>query len=130
MEYENIKKLMDDMNSYKLTALDVELPDGTKISMRKDSAKELIISNETAAIVAQEKVATATVQSFAETTISNEPSGNIVKSPMVGTFYIKPSPTASPYVEVGSNVKIGDVVISNCLDLGVDIIATGDEYKR
>ena len=29
-----------------------------------------------------------------------------------------------------NNVQIGDVVISNCLGLGVDIIATGDEYKR
>ena len=36
--------------------------------------------------------------------------GNIVKSPMVGTFYIKPSPTSNPYVEVGSEVKKGTVL--------------------
>ena len=28
------------------------------------------------------------------------------------------------------NAKIGDVVISNCLGLGVDIIVTGDEFKK
>ena len=29
---------------------------------------------------------------------------------MVGTFYIKPSPDSKPYVEVGSNVKKGNVL--------------------
>lgn len=28
------------------------------------------------------------------------------------------------------NAKIGDVVIPNCLGLGVDVIVTGDVYKR
>ena len=29
---------------------------------------------------------------------------------MVGTFYIKPNPSAEPYVEVGKRVKKGDVL--------------------
>jgi acetyl-CoA carboxylase biotin carboxyl carrier protein len=33
-----------------------------------------------------------------------------VKSPMVGTFYISPEPSAPPYVEVGGNVQKGTVV--------------------
>jgi acetyl-CoA carboxylase biotin carboxyl carrier protein len=33
-----------------------------------------------------------------------------VKSPMVGTFYKAPAPDAKPYVEVGGNVKAGQVV--------------------
>ena len=36
--------------------------------------------------------------------------GNIVKSPMVGTFYMKPSPDSEPYVEVGKQVKKGDIL--------------------
>ncbi|MDF0749450.1 acetyl-CoA carboxylase biotin carboxyl carrier protein [Marinobacter sp. 71-i] len=39
-----------------------------------------------------------------------EPSGHAVKSPMVGTFYRSPSPTAKAFVEVGQSVKAGDVV--------------------
>ncbi|MFN2360308.1 MAG: acetyl-CoA carboxylase biotin carboxyl carrier protein [Marinobacter sp.] len=39
-----------------------------------------------------------------------EPSGHAVKSPMVGTFYRSPSPTAKSFVEVGQSVKAGDVV--------------------
>ena len=37
-----------------------------------------------------------------------EESGNIVKSPMVGTFYMKPSPTSNPYVEIGSEPRYSE----------------------
>ena len=37
-------------------------------------------------------------------------SGDIVKSPMVGTFYSKPSPEDPPFVAVGQNVKKGDTL--------------------
>jgi acetyl-CoA carboxylase biotin carboxyl carrier protein len=36
--------------------------------------------------------------------------GNVIKSPMVGTFYRSPSPSSSAYAEVGKHVKAGDVV--------------------
>lgn len=36
--------------------------------------------------------------------------GNIVKSPLVGTFYNAPSPDAEPYVKVGDTVKKGQVL--------------------
>ncbi|HNQ49171.1 MAG TPA: acetyl-CoA carboxylase biotin carboxyl carrier protein [Hydrogenophilus thermoluteolus] len=39
---------------------------------------------------------------------SGLPPGHVVKSPMVGTFYRAPSPTAPPFVEVGSHVTVGD----------------------
>ena len=38
------------------------------------------------------------------------PSGHVVKSPMVGTFYRSPSPGAKAFVEVGSRVEVGDVL--------------------
>jgi acetyl-CoA carboxylase biotin carboxyl carrier protein len=37
-------------------------------------------------------------------------SGHVVASPMVGTFYRSPSPTAPAFVEVGQTVKVGDVL--------------------
>ena len=37
MEYKDIKKLMDDMGNSKLDSLDIEFPDGVKISMKKTS---------------------------------------------------------------------------------------------
>ena len=38
------------------------------------------------------------------------PTGHVVKSPMVGTFYRSSSPGAASFVEVGSQVKVGDTV--------------------
>jgi len=38
------------------------------------------------------------------------PAGHTVNSPMVGTFYRAPSPGASPFVEVGSRVNVGDTL--------------------
>lgn len=38
------------------------------------------------------------------------PPGHAITSPMVGTFYRSPSPGAAAFVEVGSEVKVGDVL--------------------
>jgi acetyl-CoA carboxylase biotin carboxyl carrier protein len=38
------------------------------------------------------------------------PSGHVVKSPMVGTFYRSSSPGAKAFVEVGSVVKEGETI--------------------
>lgn len=37
--------------------------------------------------------------------------GNVVKSPIVGTFYQAPSPDKPPFVKVGDTVKKGDVIM-------------------
>jgi len=39
-----------------------------------------------------------------------EPTGHVVKSPMVGTFYRSSSPGSPAFVEVGANVKEGDTL--------------------
>ena len=42
--------------------------------------------------------------------VSLDKSGSIIKSPIVGTFYRKPSPDKPPFIEIGTNVNAGDVV--------------------
>lgn len=37
-------------------------------------------------------------------------SGNIITSPIIGTFYSSPAPEKPAFVKVGDNVNIGDVV--------------------
>ncbi len=39
-----------------------------------------------------------------------EPTGHIVKSPMVGTFYRSSAPGSPAFVEIGSAVKVGDTL--------------------
>lgn len=104
MEYEKIKQLMDDMGNSKLSSIDIDFPDGTKISMKKNENAEAAIKT----VVAENKEVKS--EESESTKLSNENVGNIVKSPMVGTFYIKPNPSAEPYVEVGNRVKKGDVL--------------------
>ena len=36
MNYEDIKKLIDDMGNSKLTEISIDFPDGTKIGMKKE----------------------------------------------------------------------------------------------
>ena len=40
---------------------------------------------------------------------NTEVKGNIIKSPIVGTFYRKPSPEKPPFVNIGDTVNEGDV---------------------
>ncbi len=102
MEYEKIKQLIEEMGNSKLTAVDIEFPDGTKISMKKDKMQEKIIQS--TSIVENDTIENQIKED------KNEKKGNIIKSPMVGTFYLKPSPTAEPYIEIGKEVKKGDVL--------------------
>ena len=37
-------------------------------------------------------------------------SDHVVPAPMVGTYYAAPSPGAKPYVEIGDEVKVGQVL--------------------
>ena len=36
--------------------------------------------------------------------------GYLVRSPMVGSFYTSPAPGASPFVDIGQTVSVGDVL--------------------
>ncbi len=39
-----------------------------------------------------------------------QPEGNVVKSPMVGTFYRSSAPGAKPFAEVGQSVNVGETL--------------------
>lgn len=101
MEYEKIKQLIEEMGNSKLTEVDIEFPDGTKISMKKDRIQETVVQ---AVQDTPIMIPNTTIE------VQKEKKGNIIKSPMVGTFYLKPSPAAEPYIEIGKEVKKGDVL--------------------
>ncbi len=107
MEYEKIKQLMEDMGDSKLTTLDIDFPDGTKISMKKEEKQVVVEKLQTKEEKKVEKLEIAEVRQEDKEDI---PMGNVVKSPMVGTFYAKPSPDSEAFVTVGQKVKKGDVL--------------------
>ena len=107
MEYEKIKKLMDDFGDSKLTSIDIDFPDGTKIAMKKEIksiVKEPILKKDEVIEVINDK------NNIDKNVAEQIPDGKIVKSPMVGTFYSKPSPESNSYVTIGKKVKKGDIL--------------------
>lgn len=104
MQYEEIKKLMDDMGNSKLSSLDIEFPDGIKISMAKTVQNDI-------SVVTAERI-TPTVVEIDSTKKEEQKDENlqIITSPMVGTFYSSDAPDKPAYVKVGDKINKGQVV--------------------
>ena len=110
MEYKEIKQLMEDMEKSSLSSLDISLPDGTKISIQKENKQEIenytFQSEKTVQTENNKKEETKIIESESKSNKNQK----VVKAPMVGTFYLKPSPTSDAYVEIGKEVKKGDTL--------------------
>lgn len=117
MEYDKIKQLMEDMGNSKLTSIDIDFADGTKIKMTKQNNQTIgnncVIEENNNKQEKIENLQGIVEENFRQKTDYPEKTkekNNIVKSPMVGIFYLKPSPTSNAYVEVGKEVKKGDTL--------------------
>lgn len=119
MEYKDIKKLMDDMGESKLDSLEIEFPDGIKISMTKGGAEYFAnaipaSAPMTAPAVIKEAPTSLVVTKENDDTVEKSQKSKEkykeIKSPMVGTFYESPSPDKDAFVKVGDTVKKGQVV--------------------
>lgn len=117
MEYEQIKKLIDDMGNANIDELEIEFPEGTKISMKKNKGTVITQSQVQPQLVTTSTNSIPSIQVNNENTLIRENEDKkieenykIIKSPMVGTFYSKPSPDKEKFVNVGDNIKKGKVV--------------------
>ena len=84
MNYDEIKKLMDDMGNANIDELKIEFPEGMKISMKKNAEKEVI--------EVKQKSIENNIESTEKRIEKQEENKckedyKIIKSPMVGTFY-------------------------------------------
>lgn len=112
MEYENIKKLIEDIGNSKLSSISIDFPDGTKISMTKS---ENVGTTETCTqnnVGNDAPVVPKTTHEKRDDHPQDQQNENIkvVTSPMVGTFYSKPSPKEKSFVEAGKTVAVGDTL--------------------
>ena len=115
MDYKDIKKLIEDMGNSNLDSLEIEFPEGIKISMTKNSNKVVASTGmQNQVIEASAPLTVPTVQENKETSLVNvqlkEENYKIVKSPMVGTFYASSSPDKEPFVKIGDRVHKGQVL--------------------
>lgn len=112
MEYKELKTIIKDMEGSKLEELNIQFPDGTRIEMKKRTEHKCGHGPMMMPQMVME-APTANVPELKKEDISvsgKEENLNVIKSPMVGTFYSKPSPKAESFVKVGDKVKKGDVV--------------------
>ncbi len=103
-----IEKLAKIIKDNGLTEISME--DGEQaITIRKDLPEVLVGAPASVqAPQAQPAAAPAPANSNIEQEAVSQ--GKAITSPMVGTFYAASSPDAAPFVEVGSEVAVGDVV--------------------
>ena len=115
MELEKIIELIHTVSESNLTQFTME-EGNLKISMKTDKQTKVVAAPQAVAAVpaavAAEIVqpAAAPAQDNAQQEKEETLDGNVVKSPLVGTFYNAPSPDAEPYVKVGDTVKKGQVL--------------------
>jgi acetyl-CoA carboxylase biotin carboxyl carrier protein len=108
MNLKEIKDMINLMNEHNLTEIEIEKGD-QKIKLKKASlGGEVIVEKTPAQILPTQQ---APVQSTPFPKPETEAKKLIeIKAPIVGTFYRAPSPDAAPFVEVGQEVEIGQVV--------------------
>lgn len=112
IEFDNLIKLINTVSGSNLTGFRYEA-DGIKLRMSKECKKKTEIvttGSPFAAAAVTEEAKAAAVDSPDETSVSGKPDGNILTSPLVGTFYAAPSEDAKPFVSVGDAVKKGQTL--------------------
>lgn len=108
MDIRKIKKLIELLESSSLTELEIhEGEESVKLSRHIQNVAPVAMPVSIPAAVSP--IINTTVES-PETSTAPEESGNIQRSPMVGTYYNASSPEAEPFVEIGQKVEIGDTL--------------------
>ena len=115
MDYRQILELVKEVSKAGLT--NFEYTEGNiRIAMSCPQPEEKIVvpaSNlvlQEAAGAGANTVETAVSAQQEPEQIVEEKGGNVVKSPLVGTFYAAPSEDAQPFVKVGDTVKKGQTL--------------------
>jgi acetyl-CoA carboxylase biotin carboxyl carrier protein len=113
MDIRKIKKLIELLEESDVEELEIhEGDDSVRISRRREQAAAggQYVSHYAAPQAPQAPAPVAEAAPAEEAAAPAAPKGHVVKSPMVGTFYRSPSPTAAAFVEVGQTVNVGDVI--------------------
>ena len=109
MDIRKIKKLIELLEESGIEELEIqEGEESVRISRGSRHAAPAYAPQPAAPAPAP--AAPAPAQEAAASAQDDTPSGHMVRSPMVGTFYRSPSPGAASFVEVDQKVKAGDVL--------------------
>jgi acetyl-CoA carboxylase biotin carboxyl carrier protein len=118
MELKEIKELIKLVSESGVSEVEVERGD-FKVSIKKVEEKTTIIQQAAApvvhAVAPATPVAPAPVNTMHTPAVTSAPApaaSNLItiKSPMIGTYYKTPSPDKPPFVNVGDEIKVGQVL--------------------
>lgn len=118
MDIRKIKKLIELVDESGVAEIEIkEGEESVRIRSRIDvptMASSVMVPPPAAPQQANHAESAATNLSATSLTAASQekalPDGHVVTSPMVGTLYRAPSPDASPFIEIGKPVKIGDTL--------------------
>ncbi|HET7610177.1 MAG TPA: acetyl-CoA carboxylase biotin carboxyl carrier protein [Rhodanobacteraceae bacterium] len=114
MDLRKVRKLIELLEESNLSELEIREGEETVRLSRFPAAgvaAQQFVAPAPQPMAASAAAASATAPSSSPAASPHEsglPAGNVVRSPMVGTFYVAPSPGAEPFVTVGQQVKVGD----------------------
>ena len=108
MEFEKMIELIKTVSDSNLTQFQIE-EDGFKLSMKTDKQSKVVVQKQESIPKEIQSVAMDEIKPAEQKEIKKA-EGNVVKSPLVGTFYSASSPDSAPFVKVGDTVKKGQVL--------------------
>ena len=124
MEYEKLLELIKTVSESNITGFHYETGDMKIVISTVESGLAGVEVQSAGSVKAE--FATGPMQGCEEAhkEAAQQPVGNIVKSPLVGTFYTSPAEDAPPFVQVGDSVKLGQTLaIVEAMKLMSDIEA-------
>ena len=112
MDIRKVKKLIELLESSDVAEIEIkEGEESVRISRNSPqtmSAAQYIQAPAPAA--APLAAAAPASEAPAQESAATQHMGDVIKSPMVGTYYRSPSPTSPAFIEVGKQVTVGDVI--------------------
>ena len=106
---DEIKEFITVLDESSLSVLEIQKEDGSKIHLEKAQPAQ-VVNTVPVAAPAPVAPALAAVEEPVAAPAPVQDSGKTINAPIVGVFYVAPSPDSDPYVSVGKQVKKGDTV--------------------
>jgi len=108
MDIKELKRLLEAFDKSKTNVLELETEE-FRIFLDKSASNAISTAPQETTVQTQPAPQLPT-PSQNETQKEAQIEGELIKSPMVGTFYQAPSPDSPPYVKVGDKVKKGQTL--------------------
>lgn len=109
MDLRKLKTLIDLVSDSNVSELEITEAEGRVRIVKAGGVAAAVAAPPVQSIAAAAPAASAAPPEAATPETASS-AGHEVKSPMVGTFYASPSPGAKAFVQVGSQVKVGDTL--------------------